>query len=148
MRRHRLAATAIAVVSLVTLAQAPALAWGGRLSTTSPIPYVGETIVIGVVADLGGQLGRDANALRVTNFCWPTGGSTVFVTQRSAIAWTSVAKTHAEGTVSFPLTDPAWPTTDSVDCEAYLWRVPNDSVAKSFSLIQFRVYQPPPPPPV
>jgi hypothetical protein len=144
MRRHTLVATAIAVVSLVTLAQTPASAWGGRLSPETPIPYAGGTVTIDVVADLGGQLGRDPSALRVTNFCWPTGGNVVFVTQRSAISWTSVVKTHAEGSVSFPLTAPTWPTSGSVDCEAYLWRVPNDSVAKSFSLIQFRVYQPPP----
>ena len=146
MRRHRLVATAIAVMSLVVIAQAPASAWGGRLSTKSPIPYAGETIVIDVVADLGGQLGRDPSALRVTNFCWPTGGTAIFVTQRSAITWTSMVKTHVVGTASFVLADPAWPATGSVDCEAYLWRVPNDSVAKSFSLIQFRVYQPPSPP--
>jgi len=147
MRRNTFVAIAIAVVALMAIAQTPASAWGGRLSTKSPVPYAGETITIDVVADLGGQLGRDPNALRVTNFCWPTGGTAVFVTQRSAITWTTVAKTHVEGTASFVLTDPAWPSTGSVDCEAYLWRVPNDSVAKSFSLIQFRVYQPPPPPP-
>jgi len=143
MRRHRLVAAAIAVMSLVAIAQTPASAWGGRLTTQSPIPYAGGTIVIDVVADMGGQLGRDPTALRVTNFCWPTGGTVVFVTQHSGITWAPVVKTHVEGTASFVLTDPAWPTTGSVDCEAYLWRVPNDSVAKSFSLIQFRVYQPP-----
>jgi hypothetical protein len=147
MRKYRLVAMASAIVTFVMIAQGAALAWGGRLSLERPIPYAGGTAIIDVVADLGGKLGRDPSALRVTNFCWPTGGNVVFVTQRSEITWTSVVKTHVEGTVSFPLTDPAWPTTGSVDCEAYLWRVPNDSVAKSFSLIQFRVYQPPPPPP-
>jgi hypothetical protein len=147
MRRLRLAATAIAVMSLIAIAQAPASAWGGRLSTKSPIPYAEEAIVIDVVADMGGQLGRDPSALRVTNFCWPTGGSAVFVTQRSAITWTSVVKSHVVGTASFALSDPAWPATSSVDCESYLWRVPNDSVSKSFSLIQFRVYEPPIPSP-
>ncbi len=146
MRRYRLVAAVIAAVSFVAIAQAPALAWGARLSTASPIPYAGSAVTIDVVADLGGKLGRDPAALQVTNFCWPTGGDAVFVTQRASVAWTVLSKTHVEGTASFELSAPSWPTEGSVDCEAYLWRVPNDSVAKSFSLIQFRVYQEPPVP--
>jgi len=145
-------AAVVGVATALVLIQANmASAWSARLVPQDPPPLAGETVTIGVVADLGGKLGRDASQLRVTNLCWPAGGTAVFLSERSSVTWTSVTGTHVEGEVSFELVDPDWPVDPvttrlaTADCEAYLWRVPNDAVTKGFPLTIYRVYDPPPP---
>lgn len=146
----RRAAVIGVATALVVIQANAAWAWGGRLIAQDPPPLAGETVTIGVVVDLGGKMGRDPSQLRVTNLCWPAGGTAIFSSQRSAVDWTSVIGTRAEGEVAFELVDPDWPVNPdtgrlvTADCEAYLWRVPNDTVSKGFPLTIYRVYDPPP----